>query len=151
MPDGTGDSDSDAQHSVLALVIEELAPLLPAQGPISIFIHHNTLHAFQHLPFHEALAAASATFEPDTDFRVSITNAPGAEAYPASSFTWLLVRPDRPEAGRARAMKQFLEWMITDEAQQMAAQLHYAPLPKPVAELVAQRIQALEGAGAPIR
>jgi len=96
-------------------------------------------------------AAASATFEPDTDFRVSITNAPGAEAYPASSFTWLLVRPDRPEAGKARAMKQFLEWMITDEAQQMAAQLHYAPLPKPVAELVAQRIQALEGAGAPIR
>src|SRR3990172_13379176 len=59
MPDGTGDSDSDAQHSVLALVIEELAPLLPAQGPISIFIHHNTLHASEDLPFEEAVERAA--------------------------------------------------------------------------------------------
>jgi len=94
-------------------------------------------------------AAASATFEPDTDFRVSITDAPGPEAYPASSFTWLLVRPDLPDAGKARALKQFLEWIITDEAQQMAAALHYAPLPKPVADLVAQRIRTLKVAGAP--
>ena len=46
-----------APHS-LARVIDELAHLLPAQGPISIFIHHNTLHAFEHLPFEEAVERA---------------------------------------------------------------------------------------------
>ena len=44
----------------LARVIDGLAPLLPAQGPISIFIHHNPLHAFEHLPFEEAVERAGA-------------------------------------------------------------------------------------------
>ena len=44
----------------LARVIEQLAHLLPAQGPISIFIHHNTLHAFEHLPFEEAVERAAS-------------------------------------------------------------------------------------------
>ena len=46
-------------------------------------------------------AAAGAELEPETDFRVSITNAPGAEAYPISSFTWLLVRRTDPDAAEA--------------------------------------------------
>jgi uncharacterized protein YbcC (UPF0753/DUF2309 family) len=43
----------------LTRVIDQLAHLLPAQGPISIFIHHNTLHAFEHLPFEEAVQRAA--------------------------------------------------------------------------------------------
>src|SRR5262245_14399076 len=58
MVDGSGSHDSTAPQP-LAAVIDELAHLLPAQGPISIFIHHNTLHAFEHLPFEEAVEAAA--------------------------------------------------------------------------------------------
>src|SRR5215831_3129407 len=50
--------ESSSPHS-LAQLIDELAHLLPAQGPISIFIHHNTLHAFEHLPFEEAVEEAA--------------------------------------------------------------------------------------------
>src|SRR5690242_9333156 len=55
------DSSPHDSHSVhpLAGVIDRLADLLPAQGPISIFIHHNTLHAFEHVPFEEAVEQAS--------------------------------------------------------------------------------------------
>jgi phosphate transport system substrate-binding protein len=95
-------------------------------------------------------AAASAKFEKTTDFRVSITNAPGAESYPISSFTWLLVRPDTKDPAKAKVLKTFLEWMITDEAQQMASALEYSPLPKPVVALIKERLTTLKAAGKPI-
>jgi phosphate transport system substrate-binding protein len=95
-------------------------------------------------------AAASAKFEPNTDFRVSITNAPGEASYPISSFTWLLVQPDMKDAAKAKALKNFLEWMVTDEAQQMAVGLQYAPLPKPVVALIQARIKTLKANGKPI-
>src|SRR5262245_14668735 len=50
--------EHDGSHA-LAVIIDELAHLLPAQGPISIFIHHNTLHAFEHLPFEDAVEQAA--------------------------------------------------------------------------------------------
>src|SRR5437870_12089132 len=50
---------SSSPDDALTLVIDQLASLLPAQGPISIFIHHNTLHAFEHLPFEEAVERAA--------------------------------------------------------------------------------------------
>ncbi|HEU5218349.1 MAG TPA: phosphate ABC transporter substrate-binding protein PstS [Gemmatimonadales bacterium] len=95
-------------------------------------------------------AAASAKFPANTDFRVSITNAPGAASYPISSFTWLLVRPDMKDAVKAKALKGFLDWMITDEAQQIAATLDYAPLPKPVVALEKEKIKTLKTMGKPI-
>src|SRR5690606_17981832 len=55
--------ESAAPDDPLACVIDRLAHLLPAQGPISIFIHHNTLHAFEHLPFEEAVERAAAQLE----------------------------------------------------------------------------------------
>ena len=54
--------DSSSPGHPLTRVIEELAHLLPAQGPISIFIHHNTLHAFEHLPFEDAVEHAAERF-----------------------------------------------------------------------------------------
>ncbi len=92
-------------------------------------------------------AAAAAKLEAGTDFRVSITNAAGAQAYPISSFTWLLVRADNPDAAKGKALKEFLSWMITDEAQQMAADLKYAPLPSEIRKLVEARIGTLKASG----
>ncbi len=88
-------------------------------------------------------AAAGANLQPGTDFRVSITNAAGEAAYPISSFTWLLLRPQNPDSAKAELIKNFVAWMITPDAQRMASDLHYAPLPMPVIELIQQRLQQL--------
>ncbi len=88
-------------------------------------------------------AAATAQLPADTDFRVSITNPAGEAAYPIASFTWLLVHPQNPDTTEARVLKEFMTWMISPEAQRMAADLHYAPLPMPVIELVEARLGAL--------
>jgi len=95
-------------------------------------------------------AAASAKFAKDTDFRVSITNAPGAQTYPITSFTWLLVRPDAKDAAKAKLVRDFLTWMLTPEAQAMATQLSYAPLPAEVIALLKPRIAGLKANGKPI-
>jgi len=92
-------------------------------------------------------AASSAKFDKNTDFRVSITNAPGKDAYPISSFTWLLVRPDQPDASKAKAIRDFLKWMISPDAQQMATELKYAPLPKEVVTLIDARLPSLKANG----
>jgi phosphate transport system substrate-binding protein len=85
-------------------------------------------------------AAAGTDLAPDTDFRVSITNPKGAEAYPISSFTWLLVPRENSDAAEAEKIRGFLAWMLQPEAQRMAADLHYAPLPVPLIETVQKRI-----------
>jgi phosphate transport system substrate-binding protein len=85
-------------------------------------------------------AAAGAKLGPDTDFRVSITNAPGRDSYPISSFTWLLTHKENPDSAKAKTLHNFLIWMLQPEAQRMAADLHYAPLPVSVIELLQRRL-----------
>jgi phosphate transport system substrate-binding protein len=76
-------------------------------------------------------AAAGAAKNMPDDFRVSITNAPGKKAYPISSFTWLLIPAQIPDAGKSKSMKAFLQWMLAD-GQKIAPTLDYASLPKEV-------------------
>jgi phosphate transport system substrate-binding protein len=76
-------------------------------------------------------AAAGAAKEIPADFRVSITNAPGKNAYPISTFTWLLIPDTISDATKKKAIKDFLAWMMT-AAQADAPALSYAPLPKPI-------------------
>jgi phosphate transport system substrate-binding protein len=76
-------------------------------------------------------AAAGAAKEMPADFRVSITNPQGKNAYPISSSTWMLIPSQIPDAGKAKAIKAFLQWMVTD-GQKMTGDLAYAPLPKEV-------------------
>ena len=92
-------------------------------------------------------AAAGTKLKADTDFRVSITNAEGAGSYPIASFTWLLVHKDSKDPAKAKLVKDFLAWMITPEAQAMAAELHYSPLPKEVVTLLQARLPTLKAAG----
>jgi phosphate transport system substrate-binding protein len=85
----------------------------------------------------EAAAAASKTMP--EDFRVSITNAPGKNAYPISSFTWLLIPEKFKDAGKRDVMKNFVKWAITDGQGDVEA-LSYAKLPK---EVVDKELKAL--------
>jgi phosphate transport system substrate-binding protein len=79
-------------------------------------------------------AASSAAANMPEDFRVSITDPAGADAYPISSFTWLLIPTRIPDKDKGTAIKSFLSWMLTD-GQSMAAPLNYAPLPPQVVEM----------------
>jgi len=78
-------------------------------------------------------AASSVAVNMPEDFRVSITDPAGADAYPISSFTWLLIPTRIPDKDKGAAIKSFLSWMLTD-GQAMAAPLNYAPLPQTVVE-----------------
>ena len=84
-------------------------------------------------------AAAGAAKAMPADFRVSITNAPGSNAYPISSFTWMLFYENPKDKARAKVMVDFFKWAITD-GQKYCAGLGYAPLPK---EVVAEELKAL--------
>jgi len=76
-------------------------------------------------------AAAASMKDMPEDFRVSITNAPGATSYPISSFTWLLIPAQISDAGKRDAIKDFLKWMLLD-GQKFNEGLSYAQLPKSV-------------------
>ncbi len=88
-------------------------------------------------------AAGSIPITDAMDFRVSITNAEGAETYPVASLTWLLVRKTPVDTAKHAKLKQFLTWMLTPEAQRMAADLNYAPLPVKMIEIEQTRIAGL--------
>ncbi len=79
-------------------------------------------------------AAAAAAKAMPADFRVSITDAPGAKAFPISSFTWMLFYENPKDKARAKVMVDFFKWALTD-GQRYCADLGYAPLPKEVVAL----------------
>ena len=80
-------------------------------------------------------AAASATEgKMPADFRVSITNAPGKDAYPIASFTWILLAESPKDKTKGKMMVDFMRWALSD-GQKHAARLGYAPLPASVVQL----------------
>jgi phosphate transport system substrate-binding protein len=87
-------------------------------------------------------AAAAAAAKMPADYRVSITNAPGATSYPVSSFTWLLV-PTHGDPAKTQALKGFLTWML-DHGQNEANTLSYAPLPKQVQDMVRKTVSQMK-------
>jgi len=85
-------------------------------------------------------AAAGAAKEMPDDFRVSITNAPGKDSYPISTFTWLLIPQKFSDAAKRDAMKGFVKWALND-GQNYAEGLSYAKLPK---QVVAKELKAID-------
>jgi len=104
-------------------------------------------------PTLEAVTAAAAgamkDMGPNTDFRVSITNSSGPQAYPISTFTWLLLHKSYGDTAKARALVQFV-WWAEAEGQAKAPQLGYAPLPKDLHPWIEARLRSITAGGRPV-
>jgi phosphate transport system substrate-binding protein len=88
-------------------------------------------------------AAAASVSKMPADFRVSITNPPGKDAYPICSFTWLLIPAQSKDAAKGKILADFLNWMVTD-GQTMTKDLTYAPLPDSVVANVKEAIKQVK-------
>ena len=77
--------------------------------------------------------AAASVKQMPADYRVSITNAPGAQAYPISSFTWLLIPVKSADGAKGKVLKDFLNWMLNSGENEVTS-LYFAPLPKALVE-----------------
>ena len=96
-----------------------------------------------------AAAAASAANMPD-DLRISITNAAGPQAYPISSYTYILVYKDQKDAAKGKVLVDFLWWGIHD-GEGFAKELQYAPLPADIVKRAEAKINSVTAGGAALR
>jgi phosphate transport system substrate-binding protein len=110
------------------------------QNKITYGTVRNASGAFVKASLDSVTAAAASVKSMPADFRVSITNAPGKDAYPISSFTWLLIPAQSKDAAKGKIIADFLNWMV-DDGQKMTADLTYAPLPASVVMKVKDEIK----------
>jgi phosphate transport system substrate-binding protein len=89
-----------------------------------------------------AASGAVAKLPPTTDYRISIVNAAGKDAYPISSFTWLLVYKQQPDAAKGKKLLDFVRWALT-EGEKSAATLDYAPLPAAMSKQLLKRLDTV--------
>jgi len=94
-------------------------------------------------PTLESITAAMATAQIPDDFRFSITNAPGENAYPIAGATWLLVYQQQKDATKGKKLVEFLKW-AQKEGEKMAKDLDYAPLPEDLQQRVLKRIDEIK-------
>lgn len=92
-----------------------------------------------------AAAGVAGTLPPDTDYRISIVNAPGDDAYPIASFTWLLVYRTRPDSVKQRKLAEFLHWYLKS-GERAASALDYAPLPENMVQRLDPRVDSIQPA-----
>jgi len=111
------------------------------QNNISYGVVQNAAGSFVKASLASTTAAAASAKMP-ADFRVSITNAPGKDAYPIASFTWLLIPAHWTDANKGKIMVDFLNWMV-EQGQTMTGSLNYAPLPREVVEKEKAVIQTI--------
>jgi phosphate transport system substrate-binding protein len=112
------------------------------QNKIETGLVRNPAGVFQKATIDSVTAAAASMKQMPADYRVSITNAPGRDAYPISSFTWLLIPNPAPDATKGKVIKDFLTWMLDHESE--VTSLDYAPLPASVVSKVKATIGQLK-------
>lgn len=88
-------------------------------------------------------AAAASLGNVPTDFRLSITNAPGPDSYPISNVTWFLAPARSRKASEAKHLVAFFRWMLASGPQTYASKLGYAPLPKQLTARVYEEISRI--------
>ena len=113
------------------------------QNKIAYGSVRNTAGNFVKASLDSTTAAAASVKTMPADFRVSITNAPGKDAYPIASFTWLLVPAKSKDPQKGKILHDFLNWML-DQGETMVSQLNYAPLPANVASKVRARVNEVQ-------
>ena len=91
----------------------------------------------------DGVTAAAATATIPADYRVSITNAPGANSYPISSFTYLLIPVKTQDAAKRKVLVDLLSWIVKSGEPEASA-LSYAPLPPALAEKVLKTVYSLQ-------
>jgi phosphate transport system substrate-binding protein len=94
-------------------------------------------------PTIESVTAALATAQIPDDFRFSMTNAPGKDAYPIAGATWLLVYQQQKDPAKGKKLVEFLKWAARD-GEKMAKDLDYAPLPENVQERVLKQVNEIK-------
>lgn len=94
-----------------------------------------------------AAAGVAKTLPANTDFRISIVDAPGADSYPISSFTWILVYQHQRDAVKGKKLVDFLNWALTT-GETEAPPLDYGPLPAEMATQVKAKVATIDFAGA---
>ncbi len=94
-------------------------------------------------PSLDSVTAALATAKIPDDFRFSMVNAPGDQAYPISGATWLLVYEQQKNADKGKKLVEFLNWALT-KGEALAPSLDYAPLPAAVQQRVLERIKTIK-------
>lgn len=109
------------------------------QNELNIGKVKNKAGQFQE-PNIESISLAASSYTDFTgDFRVSIVNSDVPNAYPIAAFTYILLPQKKTEDDRLKAVKKFLKWAISD-GQKFTSELHYAPLPKKLAQALEKRI-----------
>jgi phosphate transport system substrate-binding protein len=145
-PKGMGGKGNEGVSSSVRLLPGSLGYvelIYAVQNKIPYASVRNASGAFLKASLDGVTAAAASAPKMPPDFRVSITNPPGKDAYAISSFTWLLIPVQSKDAAKGKILADFLNWMVSD-GQKMTAALDYAPLPDNVAAKVKDTIKQVK-------
>lgn len=113
--------------------LQNKIPYASVRNPAGRFIRANLA----------SLTAAGLVANNSNGFRVSITNAPAPDAYPISSFTWILAPLASRNSSEAQDLREFLRWMLAKNSQATASSLGYAPLPEQLAARIDNEVSRI--------
>jgi phosphate transport system substrate-binding protein len=119
----------------LAYAVENKLPYASIKNKSGVFVEPTIKST--------SAAAAGAAKSMPADYRISLVNQPGKDAYPIVGFTWLLVYQDQKDKAKGKKLVEFLNWELK-HGQQMAAKILYAPLPANVVKMVEKTVRTIK-------